>query len=131
MPVGDARDGLDSVYALSPDQIERYRANSHAKPDAVASALEVAAYRPSIEAEVYRRTRERRPLAERDTYGKAFLQVGGLRRHDEARRRLRSSPTTTSMSPGTGRCPPATRPSTPAGRSTTPWATRHSTRGRS
>lgn len=83
-----ATDGLDSPYALSAEQITGYRENGHVRLDAVASAAAIDAYRPAIRQQVYSRTREARPLGERDTYGKAFLQVGGLRHHDEACRRF-------------------------------------------
>ncbi len=53
----------------------------------VASPAEAAAFEPSISAAVERTMTEMRPLAERDTYGKAFLQVMNLWVRDEAVRR--------------------------------------------
>lgn len=70
---------LTEDYPLSPDQEERYREQGHIKLAQVASAQEVAAYRPFFQQEVMRRTRGVKKLEDRDTYGKAFLQVGGTR----------------------------------------------------
>jgi hypothetical protein len=50
----------------------------------LASADEVAAYRPLIEDAVQRFATERRPLEERDTYSKAFLQVPNLWVRDDS-----------------------------------------------
>ncbi len=83
-----ATDGLDSPYALSPEQIRHYQADGHVRLHAVASPLEIATHGPAIRDQVYRLSQGTRPLAERDTYGKAFLQVGGLRHHDEGCRRF-------------------------------------------
>ncbi|MFE4254465.1 phytanoyl-CoA dioxygenase family protein [Streptomyces sp. NPDC056910] len=43
----------------------------------------IAAYEPTITAEVIRLSTQDLPLAERDTYGKAFLQVTNLWEHNE------------------------------------------------
>src|SRR5262249_18585095 len=48
----------------------------------------VAVYRRSIVDAVARLNRERRPLAERDTYGKAFLQTTNLWELDDTVRRF-------------------------------------------
>jgi ectoine hydroxylase-related dioxygenase (phytanoyl-CoA dioxygenase family) len=48
----------------------------------------VAAYRPSLVAAAESRRFERRPLSERDTYGKAFLQMMNIWTVDEATRRF-------------------------------------------
>lgn len=54
----------------------------------VASPDEVAAFRPAIASAVTRFSRESRPLVERDTYGKAFLQVMNLWSEDSDVRRF-------------------------------------------
>src|SRR5207248_7537057 len=54
----------------------------------VASAEEIAEFRPLLGDAVKRYTRETRPLEERDTYGKAFLQVMNLWRHDDGIKRF-------------------------------------------
>jgi len=48
----------------------------------LASADEVASYRPAIEAAALEHNRESLPLAERSTYGQAFLQITNLWRVD-------------------------------------------------
>jgi ectoine hydroxylase-related dioxygenase (phytanoyl-CoA dioxygenase family) len=49
----------------------------------VCSPEEIAAYRPVIHDAALAHSRETRPMEERDTYGKAFLQVPNLWRRDE------------------------------------------------
>jgi ectoine hydroxylase-related dioxygenase (phytanoyl-CoA dioxygenase family) len=63
---------------------EDFRRDGHCVVRALASASEVAAIRPAIEAAAARRTAGVAPLEERDTYGKAFLQAMNLWRLDEA-----------------------------------------------
>src|SRR5438270_8971898 len=75
---------LDDAYPLSTDQIEQFRRDGHVLLSGVASPSEVSAYRPAIVDAVRRYTTESRPLEERDTYGKAFLQVMNLWERDEA-----------------------------------------------
>jgi ectoine hydroxylase-related dioxygenase (phytanoyl-CoA dioxygenase family) len=58
----------------------------------VASREEIAAYRPEIESAVQQDSRETRPIEERDTYGKAFLQVPNLWRRHEAVKRFVFAP---------------------------------------
>ncbi len=71
-------------YPLSAQQIADYQENGHILLRHVASPEEVAAYRTAILDGVRRHTEQVRPLAERDTYGKAFLQVGNLWTEDKA-----------------------------------------------
>jgi ectoine hydroxylase-related dioxygenase (phytanoyl-CoA dioxygenase family) len=78
---------LDGDYPLTEAQIAHYRRDGHLLLRGVASPAEAAAYEPAISAAVERFTTEMRPLAERDTYGKAFLQVMNLWVRDEAVRR--------------------------------------------
>src|SRR5438067_10780563 len=79
---------LAHEYALSADRIARYRHDGHILLRGVASAEEVAAYRPVIVDAARRYNTETRPLHERDTYGKAFLQIMNLWERDEAVRRF-------------------------------------------
>lgn len=69
---------LSSSYALSPEAIEAYRTHGHVILRGVCTPEEVAAYRQAIVDAVRRLNQESRPLAERDTYGKAFLQTMNL-----------------------------------------------------
>lgn len=71
-------------YPLSPTQIADYQRDGHILLRGLASPSEVASYRESILACVRRHTEQVRPLSERDTYGKAFLQVGNLWTKDES-----------------------------------------------
>lgn len=74
---------LDTAYPLSAEQIASFRANGYILLRGVASSEEVAAYRPVISEVVRRLNKETRPLEERDTYSKAFLQIMNLWVDDE------------------------------------------------
>ena len=73
---------LTSTYTVSPELIAGYRQNGHVLLRGLASADEVAPYRRLITDATLRRSVGARPLAERDTYGRAFLQVMNLWRDD-------------------------------------------------
>jgi ectoine hydroxylase-related dioxygenase (phytanoyl-CoA dioxygenase family) len=62
--------------------IERFGRRGHAVVRGLASGAEVAAYRPAIEAAALQHNRETLPLAQRSTYGQAFLQTTNLWRVD-------------------------------------------------
>ena len=79
---------LSSDYALSSVQIADYRKNGHALVRGLAAPDEIALYRAALLDAVARNNKETRPLEERDTYGKAFLQVMNLWRTDESVRRF-------------------------------------------
>ncbi|ANE45257.1 phytanoyl-CoA dioxygenase [Paenibacillus swuensis] len=69
---------LQQDYTLTAEQIQAYQAQGHILLPKLASRPLVEAYRPVIQEEVIRLNRETRPLEERDTYGKAFLQIQNL-----------------------------------------------------
>ena len=69
---------LDDRYDLAAEAVAAYRNNGHILLRGLARPDEVAACRPVVASAVSRFNRESRPLAERDTYGKAFLQVLNL-----------------------------------------------------
>ena len=73
---------LDSPYALASADIDAFRTRGHVQIRALASRDEVAAYKPLIDSatELYRG--DKRPLAERETYGKSFQQAMNLWRRD-------------------------------------------------
>jgi ectoine hydroxylase-related dioxygenase (phytanoyl-CoA dioxygenase family) len=73
---------LGQVRAVPLGAIDEFRAKGHTVVRGLASPDEVAAYRPAIEQAAARMTIESRPLEDRDTYGKAFLQTGNLWRED-------------------------------------------------
>ncbi len=78
---------LDEPYALTAEQVAFYRAHAWIRLGQVLPVETVAHFDEVITGDVLRLNRENRPLDERDTYGKAFLQVMNLWRvSDEARR---------------------------------------------
>ena len=79
---------LDDAYPLEATAVEQFRNEGHTVVRGLASPEEIAVFRPAIEAAVRTHSRETRPLEERDTYSKAFLQVTNLWRHDETVRRF-------------------------------------------
>jgi ectoine hydroxylase-related dioxygenase (phytanoyl-CoA dioxygenase family) len=79
---------LDDVRAVPLGAVDEFRAKGHTVVRRLAAADEVEAFRPAIEASAARTTLETRPIEERDTYGKAFLQTANLWRDDETVRRF-------------------------------------------
>lgn len=88
MPWKDAPDcrrpvsALDGLFDVGPEAVAEVAAKGHTVVRGLASAEEIEAYRPVIEAAVARHAAEVPPLAERDTYGRAFLQVHNLWQRD-------------------------------------------------
>jgi ectoine hydroxylase-related dioxygenase (phytanoyl-CoA dioxygenase family) len=82
--------GIDLAqdYALTPDKISSFQQNGHILLRQVATPAEMEVYRPVIREAAYRYNTQTRPLAERDTYGKAFLQIPNLWEKDEGVRRF-------------------------------------------
>ena len=79
---------LNDVREISVAQREEFRENGHALVRGLLSPKEIAIYRPLIGEAVKKYRTERRRLSERDTYGKAFLQVMNLWRVDEGVRQF-------------------------------------------
>ncbi len=77
---------LDTDYSLSHELVTSYSEDGFAMVRGLASAAEMTIYRKAILDAVIRYNTETRPLSERDTYGKAFLQVMNLWTKDEAAR---------------------------------------------
>lgn len=69
---------LSQVYPVSAEQVTIYQQNGHIKLRQVATREEVGSYRPVIVEAAHRYNTETRPLDQRDTYGKAFLQIMNL-----------------------------------------------------
>jgi hypothetical protein len=69
---------IDSPYPLNADQIARFRRDGYIKLKQVLSPEVIAHYGPIITQEVYRLNTMHLPLEQRDTYSKAFLQVGNI-----------------------------------------------------
>lgn len=79
---------LSSDYPLTLEQISEYRKTGHILLRGVCSPEEARVYRDIILDATMRHNRETRPLEERDTYGKAFLQVMNLWSVDEGVRQF-------------------------------------------
>lgn len=69
---------LDAPYPLQPQQIEFYRENGYLKLAEVFSPELLRHYQSSIHARVAELSRNALPMEQRDTYGKAFLQIMNL-----------------------------------------------------
>ena len=67
---------LDRPYALDAGTVEAFRANGFVRLKGVFTGDELARYAPEIERLTL--ARQARPIEERSTYGKAFLQVTNL-----------------------------------------------------
>lgn len=79
---------LSSTLDVPASSVTEFREKGHTVVRGLASADEVAAYRPDIERVAAERAFDKRPLAERDTYGKAFAQSCNLWQADEAVKRF-------------------------------------------
>lgn len=79
---------LDSHFPISDDDRTRYARDGHILLRGVCSPEEVAAFRPSLVQAVEKYKADYPPLEERDTYGKAFLQITNLWRDDACARRF-------------------------------------------
>jgi ectoine hydroxylase-related dioxygenase (phytanoyl-CoA dioxygenase family) len=75
---------LSNTLALADSTISDFQKDGHVLVRNILSAAEVSAYRPVINAAAKRFNTEKRKLNERDTYGKAFLQIMNLWEVDEA-----------------------------------------------
>ncbi len=84
----DELPALDEPVTLASDAAEGYRRDGFAVVRGLASADEVACFRPAIVAAARRLNRETRPLEERGTYGRAFLQTTNLWPHDDVVKRF-------------------------------------------
>jgi hypothetical protein len=69
---------LDENYFISADQSRYYQENGHILLRQAAKGGEVDLYEPLISEWVRKLNNHDKPLEERDTYGKAFIQIGNL-----------------------------------------------------
>lgn len=89
----DSWPALDGPAAIDPACIAGFAERGHTVVRGLASPEEVEAFRVPIESAVQRfADRFVAPIEERDTYGKAFLQVPNLWQHDEIISRFTCSP---------------------------------------
>jgi len=79
---------LNSGYEVDQKSVMNYRKNGHVKIEQVATSSEVKNYRRIIRDAVMKYNTETKSLDERDTYGKAFIQVTNLWEKDEAVRQF-------------------------------------------
>jgi ectoine hydroxylase-related dioxygenase (phytanoyl-CoA dioxygenase family) len=79
---------LNSHYAISENQQSDFKRNGHILLRGILNDDEVALYRPIIVDAAARYNTEKRKMEDRDTYGKAFLQIMNLWEVDENVRRF-------------------------------------------
>lgn len=72
---------LDEPFPLSPAQTQQFARDGYIKLRNVLSPDVLTAYEPEITGQVIELNTQQVPLAERDTYGRAFLQIENLWRH--------------------------------------------------
>ncbi|MDB5023968.1 MAG: phytanoyl-CoA dioxygenase family protein [Mucilaginibacter sp.] len=75
---------LTDLNAVSNENVKEFLEKGHTLVKNILSPEEIAAYRPVIVDAAGRYNTERRKMEDRDTYGKAFLQIMNLWRSDEA-----------------------------------------------
>lgn len=83
---------LPATYALTAEHTRTFREQGHAHTPGVLTPAEAADFRAAVTAAVDRLNTETRPLAARDTYGQAFLQIMNLWEHDAAVRHFVQAP---------------------------------------
>lgn len=69
---------LKADYLLNQSQIEQYLKDGHILLKNLASRTLIDAYRPLIDEAVGQHARQTRPMEQRDTYGKAFIQISNV-----------------------------------------------------
>lgn len=74
---------LDNFITPPQDNVDEFRKKGHTLINGVLSADEIAVYRPIIVNAADKYNTETRKLEDRDTYGKAFLQIMNLWKDDE------------------------------------------------
>ncbi len=84
----DPGPSLDDHFDLHESCTEEFRAKGHTVIRGLASKDEVECYRPAIHDAALAHAFDKRPIEERDTYGKPFLQAPNLWRRDEVVRRF-------------------------------------------
>ena len=79
---------LDTPYTLAPSQLDKYRRDGYVKLPHVLSGQTIEHYNGVVTEAVLSRAKHYKPLEQRDTYGKAFLQIGNLWTEDEGVKEL-------------------------------------------
>jgi ectoine hydroxylase-related dioxygenase (phytanoyl-CoA dioxygenase family) len=88
MPPSTSGIDLDSAYKLDADAPDRFAADGFIRLPGLLSPATVHHFEPTVTGEVLRLDPQHVPLAERDTYSRAFLQVTNLWERNESVRRL-------------------------------------------
>ena len=81
-------DNIDTPFRVGSKTLASYRDRGFVRLKRVMSPETLALYGPAITAATLRLNQDHRPLEERSTYDRAFLQVMNLWRSDEAVRRF-------------------------------------------
>lgn len=76
--------GLDDPKTVPGANVSEFLEKGHTLVEHILSSDEIAAYRPVIVTAADKYNTEKRKMADRDTYGRAFLQIMNLWRNDEA-----------------------------------------------
>jgi ectoine hydroxylase-related dioxygenase (phytanoyl-CoA dioxygenase family) len=79
---------LADDYVLTDEHIEAYQRDGHIVLRGVCSPDEIATYQPVISEAAMRLNTQHLALEQRNTYGKAFLQIGSISEKDELVRRF-------------------------------------------
>src|ERR1700712_17666 len=74
---------LNDLKTIPAENVQEFSERGHTLVTGILSADEIAVYRPVIVEAAERYNTERRKMEDRDTYGKAFLQVMNLWRIDD------------------------------------------------
>src|SRR5450631_3114852 len=74
---------LNNFIEIAPEQVQSFRKNGHTLINGILSTKEAAVYRTVINEAAYKYNTEKRKMEERDTYGKAFLQIMNLWEQEE------------------------------------------------
>jgi ectoine hydroxylase-related dioxygenase (phytanoyl-CoA dioxygenase family) len=74
---------LEEIDVLTEDNIQEFRRNGHTLTPGLLTEAELEVYREIIDNAATRYNNEKRKIEDRDTYGKAFLQIMNLWRVDE------------------------------------------------
>ncbi len=77
-PTKSLRAQLDEPYALSPQQIESFRRDGYIKLKHVLSPEVIDYYGREISRQVFLLNEQTKPMSERTTYEKAFLQISNI-----------------------------------------------------
>jgi len=82
---------IDLPYQLNNDQIKFYQQNRYIKLKHVFDEATISVFNDAISKRVEIMNKEIKPLVERSTYGKAFLQLFNLWKEDEVVKEFRPS----------------------------------------